>query len=48
MIIDLDSFEAVRIIGRGIFGKIYLVKKRDTGDYFAMKSIRMDVILKKK
>ena len=47
MKIDLNSFEAIRIIGRGTFGKVYLVKKRDSGDYFAMKSIRKDVILKK-
>jgi len=35
----LDDFETRKILGVGSFGKVYLVKKRDNGKYYAMKSI---------
>ena len=40
--ISTDDFEKIKVIGRGAFAKVYLVKKRGTNDYYAMK------ILKKK
>ena len=33
------------MIGRGTFGKVYLVLHEATNKYFAMKSIRKDVVL---
>ena len=44
--VDLDSFETVSVIGRGTYGKVLLVRKRDQGDLFAMKQIRKDIICK--
>ena len=35
--IGLDDFEIIKVIGRGAFGKVLLVKKKDTGEAFAMK-----------
>ena len=42
---ELTDFELLKVIGKGGFGKVYLVKKIDTGDIYAMKSIRKDRIL---
>ena len=33
------------MIGRGSFGKVFLVKKRGTDEVYAMKSLRKDVII---
>ena len=37
----------MKVIGRGAFGKVYLVQKRDSGEYYAMKTLKKDAILKK-
>ena len=39
------DFEIVKIIGHGSFGKVYLVKKKDTEEQFAMKAIKKSEIL---
>ena len=41
----METFEVVKVIGKGSFGKVFLVQKRDTGAVYAMKSLRKDVIL---
>lgn len=41
----LQDFIIRKVIGRGSFGKVFLVEKRDTKEVFAMKSLRKDVIL---
>jgi serum/glucocorticoid-regulated kinase 2 len=33
------------MLGRGVFGKVFLVQKKDTKKVYAMKSLRKDVIL---
>lgn len=40
--ISVKDFEKIKVIGRGAFAKVYLVKKIATNNYYAMK------ILKKK
>ncbi|OZJ01583.1 Serine/threonine-protein kinase gad8 [Bifiguratus adelaidae] len=35
-----DSFELLKVIGKGSFGKVYQVRKRDTNRIYAMKVIR--------
>ena len=35
-----DDFESVKIIGKGAFGMVYLVRKKDTNEYFAMKTLK--------
>jgi len=37
----------LKVLGRGTFGKVSLVKKRDTGEMFAMKQLRKDALLEK-
>ena len=34
-----------KVIGRGSFGKVFLVEKKGQKDVYAMKSLRKDVIL---
>lgn len=41
----LEDYKIVRHVGRGTFGKVYLVKNTHTNKYFAMKSIRKDVVI---
>ena len=41
-----DDFELISIIGRGTFGKVYLVKYKRTDKFYAMKCIRKDVVIK--
>lgn len=43
--VSLQSFDFVKVVGKGSFGKVFLVKKKDDGQYFAIKSMRKDTIL---
>ena len=40
-----NDFELISIIGRGTFGKVYLVKNKLCEKYYAMKVIRKDVVI---
>ncbi|KAH7819187.1 putative serine/threonine kinase [Monocercomonoides exilis] len=40
------DFIPIRTIGKGSFGKVLLVKKRETEEYFALKILRKDEIVK--
>ena len=43
--VEMDDFEIIKTIGRGSVGKILLVKYKNTGDYYTIKSMRKDQIL---
>jgi serine/threonine kinase 38 len=43
----VDDFDQLKIIGRGAFGEVRLVQKKDTGHVFAMKILRKRVMLQK-
>ncbi|KAJ9544664.1 hypothetical protein OSB04_024371 [Centaurea solstitialis] len=45
--VGIEDFEVMRVVGRGAFGKVYQVRKRDTSDIYAMKVVRKDKILEK-
>lgn len=42
--ININHFEIVKVIGRGSFGKVYLVQKTDTKEFFAMKVLKKEAI----
>lgn len=42
---EFEDFKIIRLIGRGNFGKVYLVRNIKNNQNFAMKSIRKDVVL---
>ncbi len=43
--VSLQDFIIRKVIGRGSFGKVFLVEKKDSKEVYAMKSLRKDVIL---
>ena len=43
--VSFDDFEIIKIIGRGSVGKIALVKYKNDGNLYAMKSMRKDQII---
>ena len=45
MDVTLYGFQIKKVIGRGSFGKVFLVQMDDTGEIFAMKTIRKDIII---
>jgi len=44
--ISLDDFELLCVIGRGSFGKVMKVRKKDTKEIFAMKILAKDMLIK--
>lgn len=38
--VNITDFEIKNVIGRGHFGEVHLVKERQTGDLYAMKTLR--------
>lgn len=44
--ITVDDFDYIKVIGRGSFGKVYLVRKKDTRVPYAMKILRKDQLIK--
>ena len=45
--ISKEDFYILKVIGRGSFGKVYLVRKKDTGVAYAMKILKKDQLIKK-
>ncbi|KAJ2783076.1 Serine/threonine-protein kinase [Coemansia javaensis] len=45
--LSVGDFQTVKVIGRGAFGEVRLVQKRDTGKIFAMKILRKSEMIKK-
>ena len=45
--IGIEDFNIVRVVGRGSFGKVYLVTKKSDGKVYAMKTLKKDMILRK-
>ena len=43
--VDLKDFQIKSVIGKGSFGKVFLVQKIQDKAVYAMKSLRKDVIL---
>jgi serine/threonine protein kinase len=39
---DADIFSEKKVIGQGTFGQVYKAKLTETGEYFALKRIKMD------
>ncbi|CAH2351544.1 serine/threonine-protein kinase Sch9p [[Candida] railenensis] len=43
-----DDFDVLRLLGKGTFGQVFQVKKKDTNRIYAMKVLSKKVIVKKK
>ena len=46
--LTIDEFELITVIGKGSFGKVMQVRKRDTGRIYALKTIRKAHIVDRK
>jgi serine/threonine protein kinase len=44
---SMEDFELMKVIGRGGFGKVMQVKKKDTGRIYAMKTIRKESVIQR-
>uniref|UniRef100_A0A8C2WXV0 non-specific serine/threonine protein kinase n=1 Tax=Cyclopterus lumpus TaxID=8103 RepID=A0A8C2WXV0_CYCLU len=45
--VTMSDFEYLKLLGKGTFGKVILVKERSTGVHYAMKILRKEVIIAK-
>ncbi len=45
--LGVDDFDPLKVIGRGAFGEVRLVQKRDTGHVYAMKILRKSAMVEK-
>ncbi|KAI0407158.1 kinase-like domain-containing protein [Xylaria palmicola] len=45
-IVNLNHFRLMRVVGRGAFGKVRIVERKDTGLSFALKYIRKDEVVR--
>ena len=45
MKVCIDDFDIIKVLGRGTYGKVMLVDKKDTGKKYAMKSLRKKYII---
>ena len=45
--ISKNDFAILKVIGRGSFGKVFMVKKRGTENVFAMKTLNKAVVAKR-
>ncbi|CAO3642290.1 unnamed protein product [Mucor hiemalis] len=43
--ISIDSFDLLKVIGKGSFGKVYVVRKKNTNRIYAMKVLRKSQII---
>lgn len=42
----IDDFALLKVIGRGSFGKVYMVRKKDTNMIYALKTLKKDFIIR--
>ncbi|XP_072302888.1 RAC-beta serine/threonine-protein kinase-like [Eucyclogobius newberryi] len=45
--VNMSDFEYLKLLGKGTFGKVILVKEKSTGVHYAMKILRKEVIIAK-
>ena len=43
----MEDFDPLKVIGRGAFGEVRLVQKRDTGHIYAMKILKKSAMVEK-
>eukprot|EP01017_Pseudomicrothorax_dubius_P044954 TRINITY_DN7684_c0_g1_i2.p1 TRINITY_DN7684_c0_g1~~TRINITY_DN7684_c0_g1_i2.p1 ORF type:complete len:121 (-),score=36.10 TRINITY_DN7684_c0_g1_i2:56-418(-) len=46
--ISIESFHLIKVIGKGTYGKVVLVKKKDDNKIYALKMVKKEVVEKRK
>ncbi|VVA96907.1 unnamed protein product [Arabis nemorensis] len=46
-VVGIEDFEVMKVVGKGAFGKVYQVRKKETSEIYAMKVMRKDHIMEK-
>jgi serine/threonine protein kinase len=44
--VQKSDFHIVKVIGRGSYGKVYLVRHNELNEYYAMKSVKKELVIK--
>ncbi|OHS96005.1 AGC family protein kinase [Tritrichomonas foetus] len=44
--VSMDNFDIISVLGRGFYGKVMLVKKKNTDQYFAIKTVHKNRLVK--
>lgn len=44
--VSINDFDILKVIGRGGFGKVFLVQHKESQNYYAMKSMRKEMLSK--
>lgn len=47
MPLTINDFSLLKVLGKGSYGKVMLVKKKDTGEIFAIKMLRKEHLIKR-
>ena len=45
--LDASDFKTIKVIGKGAFGEVRLVQKKDTGKIYAMKTLKKSEMLRR-
>jgi len=45
--LSVEDFELLKVLGKGSFGKVMLVKKKNSGELYAMKTLRKQALVKR-
>ena len=43
--INIDKFDILKVIGKGVIGRVYLVKLKKTGELYALKAMDKHEVL---
>lgn len=43
--VSLKDFNIIKLVGKGSFGKVFLVTSKENSNFFAMKALKKDVVL---
>jgi serine/threonine protein kinase len=43
----LEDFKIIKVIGKGSFGKVFLVSNKKMNKFYAMKRINKDILIEK-
>lgn len=46
-VVGIEDFEVMKVVGKGAFGKVFQVRKKETSEIYAMKVMRKDHIMEK-